>query len=204
MTTDNAQPRHGFPVSRPGDYWALALLYGVSTLAVAVILAAWPGETLKVLAVLISIQLIIAGVVRMVGAVTADGIDGGVRAVLGLVGGLAVVVGLLCLRDPVQTVLVLSILLGVWWVFSGFVDIIGAVLTPAALGGRLWNIALGLVSVAGGAFLLIHPDVSLKIFVIVACVWLFGTGLLSIASALVMRRERRPTPATFDAAGVAT
>jgi uncharacterized membrane protein HdeD (DUF308 family) len=203
MTDDTVQAGAGYTISRPGDFWGLALAYGVATLVLAVVLAVWPDETLKVLAVLIGIQLIITGVVRLISAVTARGVDGGVRAVLGLLGGLAVVVGLLCLRDPVQTVLVLSILLGVWWIASGFTDIISAFLSPTSA-GRIWNVALGAISVGAGCFLLIHPDVSLKIFVIVACVWLFGTGLLSIAAAFVLRAERQAPRAAIGATGVAT
>lgn len=182
-----------------GSYWAVVLAYGLATTALGVTLAVWPGETLVVLAVVVGIELIITGIFRVIGAITATSMDVGVRAVLGFVGGLAVVVGLLCLRDPVQTILVLGTLLGVWWVASGCVEIVSAVLSPASA-ERFWNLALGVISVAAGGFLLIYTALSLGIFVLVASIWLIGTGVVSVFAALTMRAKREPAPAPTGAA----
>lgn len=190
MTTD---PMQRASAIMTGNYWAVVLAYGLATAALGVTLAVWPGETLVVLAVVVGIELIITGIFRVVGAITATSLDTGVRAVLGLLGGLAVVVGLLCLRDPVQTVLVLGILLGVWWVASGCVEIVGAVLSPSTA-ERIWNIVMGLISVGAGAFLLIYTELSLGIFVLVASVWLIGTGVVAVVAALTMRAQRQPAP----------
>lgn len=47
------------------DHWGLVLTYGVLTFGIGLVLAVWPGETLTVLAVLLAIELILMGSVRM-------------------------------------------------------------------------------------------------------------------------------------------
>ena len=99
------------------------------------------------------------GVFKIVSAFAASAVDGGVRALLGLAGALSVVVGLLCLREPMQTVVVLGLLLGAWWVVSGLIDIFAAVLGDVR--EKTWHIVMGVVSVLAGGFLLVNPELSL-------------------------------------------
>lgn len=192
IDTDPSLPYGAVP---PGarmlaDHWGLVLAYGLVTLGVGVVLAAWPDETLKVLAVLVGIQFLVSGVVRIVAAIGGAGaMDGGVRALVALSGALALIVGLLCLRDPLQTVVAIGILLGAWWLVSGVVDVIAAIVSPVP-GRRGWDIATGILSVLAGGFLLAYPDLSLGVFVLVACVWLFATGLAAVATAFVLRSAR--------------
>ena len=99
------------------EHWGLVLAYGLTTLALGIVLVVWPDASLAVFAVIVAIQLIIAGIVRIVQALSGDG----VRILLGLAGGLALIVGLLVLRDPLQSVLVLTMILGAFWVISGVI-----------------------------------------------------------------------------------
>lgn len=173
-----------------GDYWGLVLAYGLVTTALGVILAVWPKQTLVVLAVIVAIQIIVSGVFRLIAAVAGSSMDGGLRAVVGFSGALAIIVGLLFLRDPVQTVLIVTLLLGVWWVIGGIVDIIGAVLRPSP-GQRMWDIAAGAITVLAGAVLLINPKVSLGALLVVSCIWLIAVGIVAIVMALRLRSEAK-------------
>jgi uncharacterized membrane protein HdeD (DUF308 family) len=179
-------------MTRLADHWGLVLTYGLITIGFGLVLALWPDETLKVLAVLIGIQFILTGAFRLVLAVAARSLDGGARAVTGLFGALAIVLGLLCLRSPLQTVLVISMILGVWWLAAGLVDIVGA-LRSSDSHRRGWDLGLGVLSVLAGAFLLVNPEVSLGVLVIVVCVWLFSYGSIAVVAALVLRSEQRHT-----------
>lgn len=175
------------------EYWGLVLGYGLLTLGLGVALAVWPGETLKVCAVLIAIQLLVGGVFRIVTAVTADALDTGVRVLVGLSGALALIVGLLCLREPLQTFLALGIVLGAWWVVSGVVDVLAAIWSPTP-GRRGWEIAGGIVTLLAGGFLLVNTELSLRVLVVVLCAWLIVTGVVAIVAALRLRAERAPEP----------
>src|SRR6478609_7174302 len=86
------------------DHWGIVLAYGLVTLGLGIALAVWPDASVTVFTVLLAIQLIIAGIFRIGSALSVSRNDGGVRALVGLSGGLALIVGLLILRDPLQSV----------------------------------------------------------------------------------------------------
>jgi uncharacterized membrane protein HdeD (DUF308 family) len=171
------------------DHWGFVLTYGVITMGFGLVLAVWPDETLKVIAVLIGIQLIITGVFRIILAIASSSLEGGSRVLIGLFGALALIVGLLCLRDPLQTLLAIGVILGVWWFAAGVVDIIGAIMSPSSR-GRGWDIAMGVISLLAGGFLLVNPETSLGVLVIVVCVWLFAYGFIAIVAAFALRSAR--------------
>lgn len=204
-TTDPSDAPYGVPrsMSRLVDHWGLVLTYGLVTIGLGLVLVLWPEQTLEVLAILIGIQLILTGVFRLVLAVASRHVDGGTRAVVGMFGALALVLGLLCLRDPLQTVLVIGMILGVWWLAAGLVDIVGA-LRSRESHRRGWDLALGVLSVLAGGFLLVNPEVSLGVLVIVVAVWLFSYGFIAVVAGLVLRsEERRTTEAPVPGTGTA-
>jgi uncharacterized membrane protein HdeD (DUF308 family) len=196
-TTDSTAPSRpssvppGIPPSMSvlADHWGLVLTYGVITVGFGIVLAVWPDETLKVIAVLIGIQLIITGVFRIILAIASSSLEGGARVLVGLFGALALIVGLLCLRDPLQTLLAIGVILGVWWFAAGVVDIIGAIMSPSSR-GRGWDIAMGIISLLAGGFLLVNPELSLGVLVVVVCVWLFAYGFIAIVAAFALRSAR--------------
>lgn len=175
------------------DHWGLVLCYGLITLGLGVVLAVWPDETLRVCAVLIGIQLLVGGVVRIVTAVAASGMDAAVRVLVGLSGALALIVGLLCLREPLQTFLAIGLVLGAWWVVAGVVDVLTAIWSPTP-GRRGWEIAGGVVTLLAGGFLLVNPELSLGVLVLVLCGWLIVMGLVAVVVAFRLRAERAPEP----------
>lgn len=175
--------------SRLADHWGLLLAYGLITFGLAVVFVVWPDETLVVFAVLMAIQLLVAGVFRIVTAIAGSSLDTGLRALIGLAGALAVVVGLLFLRDPLQTVQVLGLILGVWWLVSGAIDFLSGLLATHH-DHRAWDIATGAISVVAGGFLVVYPEASLDFLVILASIWLFAIAVVAIVTALRLRSLR--------------
>lgn len=179
------------------DHWGLVLAYGLITLGLGVVLAVWPDETLEVVAVLVGIQLLVSGLIRIVGAIASRS-DTSVKVLRALTGAIAVVVGLLCLRDPLQTILAITLIFGVWWVVSGLIDIVGAVLSPEPR-DRGWSIFAGIVSVLAGGYLLVDPELSLGVLVLITCLWLIAVGLIAIVAAFRLRTHRTPEAAASPA-----
>jgi uncharacterized membrane protein HdeD (DUF308 family) len=176
-------------INRLAEHWGLVLAYGLVTLGLGMALVVWPQASVTVFTVLIAIQLIIAGIFRIVSALSMSSLDGGVRALVGLSGGVALIVGLLVLRDPLQTVVVLGLILGVWWVVAGVIDILGAFLSPGS-SRRGWDIVTGVVSVLAGGFLLVYTDISLHVLVVFAGIWLILAGVLATVAAFRLRSDR--------------
>jgi uncharacterized membrane protein HdeD (DUF308 family) len=176
-------------INRLAEHWGLVLAYGLVTLGLGIALVVWPKASVTVFTVLIAIQLIVAGVFRIISALSMSRLDGGARALVGLSGGVALIVGLLVLRDPLQTVVVLGLILGVWWVVAGVIDILGAFISPGS-SRRGWDIVSGVISVLAGGFLLVYTDISLHVLVVFAGIWLILAGALATAAAVRLRSDR--------------
>jgi uncharacterized membrane protein HdeD (DUF308 family) len=189
-TATSYESSRGVPPSLAGlaEHWGLVLAYGVITLVLGIVLVVWPDATVTVFTVLLAIQLIAAGIFRIVAALERHRSDS-VRALVGLSGGVALIVGLLILRDPLQSVLVLAMILGVFWLIAGVFDILGALVAPGRE-GRGWGLLNGVLGVAIGAFLIVYTDLSLKVLVVVVAIWLIVAGLLATFAAFKLRSAR--------------
>jgi uncharacterized membrane protein HdeD (DUF308 family) len=170
------------------EHWGLVLAYGIVTLGLGIVLVVWPDASLAVFAVLVAIQLVVAGVIRIVQALSGEGF----RALAGLSGGLALIVGLLILRDPLQSVLVLTMILGAFWVISGVIDILGA-FVGVDRSDRGWELLAGVLSIAVGAVMLVYTDFSVRVLVVVTALWLIVAGAMAVWAALRLRSARIET-----------
>jgi uncharacterized membrane protein HdeD (DUF308 family) len=169
------------------QHWGLVLAYAIITLGMGLALLIWPDVTITIFTVLVAIQLIVMGVLRLIAALS--GRAEGIRVLVGLTGGIALIVGLLVLRDPLQTVLVLAMVLGVFWLISGIVDVLGALVSPGPA-GRGFELVTGLLSMAFGGFLVVFTDFSLKVLVLMVALWLLLAGGLALFAALRLRSLR--------------
>ncbi len=172
------------------EVWQALLTFGLVSVGLGLVLAVWPEQTLVVCAVLVAIELLLVGAYRIFLALTSSHLDTGGRTLLALSGALALIVGLLCLREPLQSLLALGILLGAWLVVSGVLDVLQAVLY-ADRSRRGWDLTSGAVSILVGGILLANPQLSLGLLVVLACTWLFASGGIAILVALDRRRTER-------------
>ncbi len=171
-------------LARLGDHRLLLVGYGAVTMALGVVLVARPEASLVVVAVVLALQLLVNGIFQVATAFAPSSSDGGARTLHALAGVLSLVVGLLCLRSPLQTLLVIGLLIGGWWAVSGGIDLLAAMVTPVP--HRAWRLAMGLVSLLAGSYLLVNPEVSLGVLVVVAALWLFGYGALAVVTGIRM------------------
>ena len=193
MTDPAQQPAD--MIARLGRHWGWLLAYGILTVAAAIAVLAWPGETLLVPAVLFGFQLIVSGIYRFVAAFSIDGEGGGARVLLALLGVLSVIVGLWAVRHVLLTLLALTVFLGIFWVVNGFIEIFTA-LSHRGLPERGWTAVMGVLSVLAGLVVLSYPGLSLLGLATVLGVWLAIFGVMEIAAAFRIRRSGHPvTPA---------
>lgn len=152
------------------------LVNGVLSVLVGIAMLAWPNATLVVVAVLIAITLAANGVVQILVAVTDDDSTGGRRLLGGLLGALSLLAGALCLRAPLQTLALLAVLIGSWWIVNGVLTLVGAL---AADGGRRgWSAFGGAVAVVAGLIVLLQPGMSLRTLAVTVGIALVVIGVL--------------------------
>ena len=99
------------------------MLVAVVTFALGLILLVWPKATLIVVAALLGAALLVTGIFRLIHGFTAHDASGGMRAAYVIIGLLAALAGLYCLRHISVTVVLLAFIVGVFWTLHGIVDL---------------------------------------------------------------------------------
>jgi uncharacterized membrane protein HdeD (DUF308 family) len=177
-----------------GMAWTAALAAGIGMLAAGVLLLVWPKATLTVVAILIGAALLVAGVFRLADGIMARGQTGGMRAADIVIGLLAIVAGLYCLKHHSLTVLVVALVVGAFWVIHGVGDLVTAA-TQGKVPGRGLRIVGGVFSLAAGLVILFWPGISLILLLTVLGAWLLFYGVVLTALAVRLRRDSKPRQA---------
>jgi uncharacterized membrane protein HdeD (DUF308 family) len=154
-------------------WWTLLLLGAVSLLFGIAVLV-WPGATLKVLAVLVGIWLLLAGTLRIVGAFL-PGRGVGRQVLSGIVGVILFIGGVVCLRNLVNALAVLAVIVSLSWLFSGLSATLMAFQATGAI--RAGLLIVGILSILVGLVFLFVPGLSLA-----AVVLLIGISAIVIGA----------------------
>jgi uncharacterized membrane protein HdeD (DUF308 family) len=169
-----------------GRHWGWVLSFGIITTLAGIVVLAWPGATLLVIAVLFGVQLIIAGIFRFVAAFATDDAGGGTRVLLALLGVLSIIIGLWAVRHVLLTLLALILLLGIFWVVNGTIELFTA-LSHQGMPQRGWTAAMGVLSILAGIVVLVYPGESLFTLSIVLGIWLLIFGLMEAMAGFRLR-----------------
>jgi uncharacterized membrane protein HdeD (DUF308 family) len=180
MSSD-AQATGRWPVAA----WALGLALGILTVVLGVLIIAWPEATVTVVAVLFGIQLFIYGVFRLVLAIVTDD-GGGMRVLHALLGTLSITVGVLVLRDPLQTVEILALLLGLIWLIGGIIEFVTALVARDRT-HRGWSILVPVLTALAGVVVLAYPGMSLFTLTVFVGVGLVVWGAITSGVMLWLR-----------------
>lgn len=168
-----------------GGSWTWTLGIALVTLAAGIVVLVWPDETLHVLAVVLGLYLLVSGAFRFVTAFSRDS-EGSRTAMRALVAVLAILAGVLCLRHPLQTTAVLSLILGAYWLVSGLL-----VAFLAGWGRDMPNrglaFALAALGIVAGIVVLAFPVESAVALARLLGLWLVLLGLGEVAMAFMRR-----------------
>ena len=158
---------------------------GVLTLAVGVFFVASPDETLKVFTVLGGILLLVDGLLAIIGALVGVSES---RGLLAMVGVLSLIAGLVLIKKPFQTLLVLVVILGVWLVVAGIATFVSAFSQREARGA---NIFVAIVDLIAGIVILSWPKPSLATLAVIFGIVLIIRGALFAYAGWAVRRLSR-------------
>jgi uncharacterized membrane protein HdeD (DUF308 family) len=189
-----AAPAVSTPEPAERSAWWLAIAASILGVVLGVMIIVWPTATLKVVAALFGLWLLIHGLVRLVQAVTGPGRSGGERAVLGIIGVFFVVAGVVALRNLLLSLALIVTLIGLTWLIGGLVELI------SAIGGgrgtdRMWHVGLGLLSIVAGVVVLVWPHLTLVALVYITGIW---TIVMSLAQLVMLFWARRTLTAPVE------
>jgi uncharacterized membrane protein HdeD (DUF308 family) len=167
--------------------WLLIAAGAVSIVA-GLLAVAYPDITLLALALFAGINLILLSALTLVDAFSKD-VDAAPRAVSAVLGVLGLIAGLVVLRRPGETLLVLVLVIGIWLVVSGTVSFLRSLDEVAGRGlemlGAVCEIALGILILA-------LPDLSLRTVAILAGIGFIVRGALAIYGGWQLRKAGAP------------
>jgi len=104
--------------------------------------------------------------------------------------GLALILfGIMALIWPNLTVAVLAILFGVYALVDGVVAVVGAILNRKTSPNWTLLLIVGLISIIAGIFAISNPGVTSLALLYIIAVWALLIGLVSILTAVRLRRE---------------
>jgi len=164
--------------------WALGL-NGVLSVAIGVVILAWPGISLDALTILFGAYVLATGIVGFVFAVGAGGSERGwliLQSLLGIGVGVAVLVW------PNISELALLYVIGAYAIALGVIAIIGAFSLPLDAGDS-WLLGLsGLVGILFGVVMFAEPgDGALVVLALIAA-YLLVAGVTEIVVAIGAKR----------------
>ena len=162
--------------------WWLFALFGVVTLGVGVFFVVSPHETLSTFTVIAGIFLLVDGVLALLASIFNKG-DG--RGLLALIGVLSVLAGLVLIKKPFDTLVVFTLIVGVWFVAAGIVRFVVALASPEARGG---NIVTAILDLIAGIVILSWPDLGLATLAVIIGIVLILRGLFFIGAGWQLRK----------------
>lgn len=157
-----------------GRWWTV-LLRGVAAVAFGVLMFAWPHLTFAKLVLLFGIYALTHGIVSLV-AVIANRQKSRSRLLLAFEGVIGIWAGVVTLRSPLTTAMVLIFFIWVWALVTGILRIVEAMRLRKEITGEVWLALSGVVLILFA--LMVRLRVVLSAFdlawVIGACALLFG------------------------------
>jgi uncharacterized membrane protein HdeD (DUF308 family) len=106
---------------RRGGSRAWAVVLGILLVIGGIVVVAWPGVTFLVIAVIWGITLLVGGIARLVSAAMLRGYGWGWLVVLGI---LEAVIGVVMLAWPDVTAYVILLLIGIYSIIAGLLQIV--------------------------------------------------------------------------------
>jgi uncharacterized membrane protein HdeD (DUF308 family) len=188
------------PPSLLKHLWLSTLLSGVLAVILGVLAWTWPTVTIIVTAIFFGAYLLITGITQVVFAFSLH-VSAGGRVLLFISGAAARILALLCFRSLQESILLLSIWIGIGFIFRGVATAVSAI-SDSTLPGRAWEIVIGLLSLVAGIFMLAWPLESLETLTRVVGIWLIVIGVFEVVSAFGIRKASKglggttPAPAT--------
>jgi uncharacterized membrane protein HdeD (DUF308 family) len=166
------------------DNWGMLLVRGIIAILFGIMAMIWPGITAVALAVLWGIWALIEGVVNLVAAFQRGAAGKGWKILFGIV---SIVAGLIAIIHPFDVAVVLTWILGIWFIVAAVFQGVGA-FSSTRTRPRWMLIISAILSLVIGILFVARPGVGVLSIVlwlgIVATIW----GIVLVIAAFSARR----------------
>ena len=161
-------------------YWWAFIARGILAIALGVMVFAWPAITIAALIIVFGIYVFVDGIFLVVKAI------GGWKArddrwLLLFEGLLGIGIGVITFFAPGVTAVGLLFYIAAWSLATGILEIVGAIRLRKEIQGEVWWIFSGIVSILFAVLLMIFPGTG-----ILALIWLLGIYAFVFGVILIM------------------
>jgi uncharacterized membrane protein HdeD (DUF308 family) len=175
--------------------WWIFVVRGVAAVVFGILALVWPGVTVAVLVILFGIYALADGIASLMSAWRhrGDPLHRGHHVAEGVV---ALLIGIIALVWPDVTALALVILIAIWALLTGVVEIAAAIRLRKVITNE-WFLGLaGAISVITGIILFAYPGAGALAIAIVFGIYalVFGAVLIALGVRLRKGRERVAAP----------
>ena len=163
--------------------WWVPLLTGVLNLIAALVVLIEPHNSLKAVAVVLGIYLVLAGIVLAITGLARPRPNRGWWAFA--LGALAIVAGVFVIARPGSAVHGVRIVFGIYLLLAGGAHLGIAVF---AVGNRAGEVLRGALDLIGGLVFLFAPKLGLAALALFVGIYLLMRGAVEVALAVELRR----------------
>jgi uncharacterized membrane protein HdeD (DUF308 family) len=164
---------------------------GAVALILGIVLLVWPEKTLALVAIILGINFIVLGIIRLALSIFTSGVSGGLRVLGILFGILLIILGVVAIKNAETAGELLAILLvviiGIGWIIEGVLALVESGNAPS----RGWAITFGIISILAGIVVLVIPTTSAAVLILVAGISLVILGIVGIVRAISFGRAAR-------------
>lgn len=161
---------------------------GTLSLVIGLLITFWPERTAVVLAWMLGIYWVIAGLVYVAVGIFAKGMKTGSRVLDIFLGVLMVVAGVIVASSPSESAMFLGIFLGIYigilWLIEGIVTLVQSGDAPS----RGWAVFFGILSVVAGIVLLTSPLWAIQLVFLLTGIALIVLGIIQLVRAFQFGR----------------
>jgi uncharacterized membrane protein HdeD (DUF308 family) len=166
-------------------HWWTLLLRGLIAIIFGLLAFTWPGLTARVLVLMFGLYALSDGIFCLVSAAGSGRDDRWLLVLEGIVGLWA---GLVMLRSPSLTAVVLIFLMSIWAMATGVLRLAAAFRLRRAIPGEFWLAFSGILGVLFALLLMFRPGIGA-----LSVVWIIGAfalafGLTEIVLGVELRR----------------
>jgi|SRR4051812_21412176 len=173
-------------------YWYLIGISGLVSAVIGVLVLAYPDPSLKLLGVFLGIDLLLVGILMIVRGATDKDDQPGDFALM-LLGTLALIAGIVVIRNPGKSLVLLAMAFAIYLVVAGALALGRGIVNRE----RRWaTIGRGVILIAVGTVIISWPDISLRTLAVLAGIGLVLQGAIEIGESLVLRSLHRATNAS--------
>lgn len=172
-----------------GRWWTL-LLRGLTAVAFGILAFVRPFETISTLLILFGLYALVHGVLSLLAAIDRRGQirESWLLAIEGIVG---ICIGILTLRAPSTTVMVLIFFVWVWAIGTGVLRMFEAFTLRHEVPGEVWLALSGVITILLGLVFILRPVLGVVVIAWMIAAYALLIGLFEILLGRELRAIRR-------------